>query len=91
MLAVEGDNHEGMKAMLRYPFFLDLDGKTVEASVSIAEQRLTHDPENTFYKGWLKIFLEKDARGGFEMMEVFFFVMTTFLRARLLPLATPLS
>jgi hypothetical protein len=68
MLAVEGDNQEGMKAMLRHPFFIDLDRKTVEASVSIAEQRLTHDPENTFYKGWLKTFLEKDARAGFEMM-----------------------
>ena len=54
--------------MLRHPFFIDLDRKTVEASVSIAEQRLTHDPENTFYKGWLNIFLEKDASAGFEMM-----------------------
>jgi hypothetical protein len=42
--------------------------QTVEASVTIAEQRLTHDPENTFHKGWLKTFLEKDARAGFEMM-----------------------
>ena len=36
--------------------------------MTIAEQRLTHDPENTFHKGWLKTFLEKDARAGFEMM-----------------------
>jgi hypothetical protein len=61
-------NPEGMKAMLRYPFFLDLDKKGIEASASIAEQRLTHEPENTFYKGWLKVMVEGDAREGFEMM-----------------------
>jgi hypothetical protein len=68
LLAVEGDNPEGMKAMLRYPFFLDLDKKGIEASASIVEQRLTHEPENTFYKGWLKVMVEGDAREGFEMM-----------------------
>jgi hypothetical protein len=67
-LAVEGDNSAKMKTMLQYPFFLDLNKEVIKASAAISAERVLHDPDDAFHKGWLTAVFD-DVISGFAMME----------------------